>query len=105
MLILLRLFFVDASLLHLPAGCFEADVEILELVRRVEHVGLATLGWLELPRILEQAGLGGKQQAAVIGNVIGRMAAPANELATWSWLRERSGLGELLDVDFEAICR
>lgn len=85
----------------------EVDVDSLELVRPrsigVEHVGLAALGWLELPRILEQVGLGGKQQAAVIGNVIGRMAAPASELATWGWLQERSGLGELLDVDFEAM--
>ena len=85
----------------------EVDIDSLELVRPrsigVEHVGLAALGWLELPRILEEVGLGGKQQAAVIGNVIGRMAAPASELATWGWLRERSGLGELLDVDFEAM--
>ena len=85
----------------------EVDVDSLELVRPrsigVEHVGLAALGWLELPRILEQVGFNGKQQAAVIGSVIGRMAAPASELATWSWLRERSGLGELLDVDFEAM--
>lgn len=85
----------------------EVDVESLELVRPrsigVEHVGLAALGWLELPRILEQVGFNGKQQAAVIGNVIGRMAAPASELATWRWLRERSGLGELMDVDFEAM--
>ena len=85
----------------------EVDVDSLELVRPrsigVEHVGLAALGWLELPRILEQVGFNGKQQAAVIGNVIGRMAAPASELATWGWLQERSGLGELLDVDFEAM--
>lgn len=85
----------------------EVDVDSLELVRPrsigVEHVGLAALGWLELPRILEQVGFNGKQQAAVIGNVIGRMAAPASELATWSWLQERSGLGELLEVDFEAM--
>jgi len=92
---------------HTTPVYHEVDVDSLELVRPrsigVEHVGLAALGWLELPRILEQAGLGGKQQAAVIGNVIGRMAAPASELATWGWLRERSGLGELLDVDFEAM--
>ena len=90
-----------------PVVYHEVDVESLEMVRPrsigVEHVGLAALGWLELPRILEQAGLNDKQQAAVIGNVIGRMAAPASELATWGWLRERSGLGELLDVDFEAM--
>ena len=31
------------------------------------------------------------------------MAAPGSEIATWRWLRERSALGELLDVDFEAM--
>jgi transposase len=31
------------------------------------------------------------------------MAAPGSELATWRWLRERSGLGELLNVDFESM--
>ena len=85
----------------------EVDVDSLELVRPrsigVEHVGLEALEWLELPRILEEVGFNRKQQAAVIGNIIGRMAAPASELATWGWLRERSGLGELLDVDFEAM--
>ena len=85
----------------------EVDVDSLELVRPrsigVEHVGLEALEWLELPRILEEVGFNRKQQAAVIGNVIGRMAAPASELATWGWLRERSGLGELLEVDFEAM--
>lgn len=86
---------------------YEVDVDSLELVRPrsigVEHVGLAALDWLELPRILEEAGFNGIQQAAVIGSVVGRMAAPGSELATWRWLRERSGLGELLEVDFEAM--
>lgn len=85
----------------------EVDIESLELVRPrsigVEHAGLAALGWLELPRILEEAGLNGIQQATVMGNVISRMAAPGSERATWRWLKERSGLGELLDVDFEAM--
>ena len=31
------------------------------------------------------------------------MADPASELATWRWLKERSALSELLEVDFEAI--
>jgi hypothetical protein len=31
------------------------------------------------------------------------MAAPGSEMATWRWLRERSALGELLGVDFEAM--
>lgn len=85
----------------------EVDVTSLELVRPrsagVEHVGLAALGWLELPRILAEAGFNGIQQAAVTASVIGRMAAPGSELATWRWLTERSALGELLEVDFEAM--
>ena len=43
------------------------------------------------------------QRAAVAASLIGRMAAPGSELATWRWLRGRSALGELLDVDFEAM--
>lgn len=85
----------------------EVDIASLELVRPrsvgVEHVGLAALNWLELPQILEAAGLNGIQRAAAIGSVIGRMTAPGSELATWQWLQERSALGELLDVDFEAM--
>jgi transposase len=85
----------------------EVDVESLELVRPrsvgVEHVGLAALGWLELPHIFAEAGFNGVQQAAVMASVIGRMAAPGSELATWRWLTKRSALGELLEVDFEAM--
>jgi len=85
----------------------EVDVNSLELVRPrsvgVEHAGLAALGWLGLPGILAEAGLNGSQQSAVLGSVIGRMAVPGSELATWNWLRERSGLGELLEFDFETM--
>ena len=85
----------------------EVDVNSLELIRPrsigVEHVGKAALEWLDFPRILAKAGLNGAQQAAAIGSVIGRMAAPGSELSTWHWLRERSGLDELIDVDFEAM--
>jgi transposase len=85
----------------------EVDIDSLELVRPrsvgVEHVALAALNWLGLPRILEDAGLNGVQQAAAIGSVIGRMAVPGSELATWHWLRERSALSELLEVDFESM--
>jgi hypothetical protein len=83
------------------------EVDSLELVRPrsvgVEHVGLwalATLGVLEL---LAELGLNGVQRAAVIGNLIGRMAMPGSERATWQWLCQTSALGELLDVDFEGL--
>lgn len=85
----------------------EVDIASLELVRPrsvgVEHAGLAALSWLEIPQILESAGLNGAQRAAAMGSIIGRMAAAGSELATWHWLKERSALGELLEVDFEAM--
>ena len=85
----------------------EVDIDSLELVQPrsigVEHAGLAALQELELPQILTSVGLNGVQQAAAIGSIIGRMAQPGSELATSGWLTEHSGLGELLEVDYEAM--
>jgi transposase len=85
----------------------EVDVDSLELTRPrsiwIEHVGKAALDLLGLPAILENVGFNGNQQTAVIGDVIGRMAVPGSELATWHWLQDRSALGELLDFDFEGM--
>jgi len=69
----------------------------------IEHVGLAALSWLGLSKILESIGLNGIQRAVALGSIIARMAAPGNELSTWRWLREKSVLGELMDVDFEGM--
>ena len=69
----------------------------------VEQVGLAAMAKLGFVAKLEALGLNGPSRAAVIGNVIGRMAKPASELATWKWLHRESALGELIDVDFEAM--
>jgi transposase len=69
----------------------------------VEHVGLAAMGKLGFAEKLEALGLNGSARAAVIGNVIGRMAKPGSELSTWKWLQRESALGELIDTDFEAM--
>jgi len=69
----------------------------------VEHVGLAAMSQLGFVEKLEELGLNGVSRAAVIGNVIGRMAKPASELATWKWLQTESALGELIDVNFQAM--
>ena len=61
----------------------------------MEQLGLLVL--------LEGLGLSGPQRAAVVGSLVSRMAAPGSELASWQWLRERSGLGELLGFDFETL--
>lgn len=53
--------------------------------------------------LLRELGFTGTQHTTALGSIIGRMAAPASELSTYAWLGERSGLGELLGVDFEAM--
>ena len=85
----------------------EVDVASLLLTRPrgvgVEAAGLAALNWLGIDRILTDLGFNGVQRGAAAGLLIGRMAAPGSEIATWRWLRERSALGELLDADFKTM--
>lgn len=83
------------------------DVDSFSLVRPrsvgVEQVGLWALRQAGLEERLQALGLTGPQRAAAMGLIIGRMAAPGSERATYQWLTQRSGLGELLGVDFEAM--
>jgi len=85
----------------------EVDVNSLEVVRPrsvgVEHVGLAALSELGISDTLESVGMNAGQRACALGSIIGRMACPGSELATWHWLKDKSALGELLDVDFEGM--
>ena len=83
------------------------DVDSLELTRPrsvgVEQVALwamQTVGFIE--RLIGW-GLSGPLRSLILGVIIGRMAHPASERATRRWLEQRSGLGELLAVDFEAM--
>lgn len=83
------------------------EVDSLELTRPrtvgVEQVGLWALQAVGLPELLIGLGISGPLRAASVGLIIGRMACPGSERATRQWLNQRSGLGELLDVDFEAM--
>ncbi|MBA2589834.1 MAG: IS1634 family transposase [Alphaproteobacteria bacterium] len=85
----------------------EVDVASLQLTRPrsvgVEAAGRAAIGWLGIDPLLTDLGFNRVQRDAVAALLIGRMAAPGSELATWRWLRERSALGELLGADFEAM--
>jgi len=82
----------------------EVDVNSLQLTQPrsvgVEHVGLHALNQLGLVEKLSELGLNGAMRAAIIGNLIGRLAKPASELSTWHWLQTQSALGELIDVDY-----
>jgi transposase len=85
----------------------EVDVDTLELVRPrcvgVEHAALTSLRRLGIEEKLIELGLSKPQIAAAVGNIIGRMAVPASELATYEWLRHRTALGELIGYDYEGM--
>jgi hypothetical protein len=90
-----------------PAEVHSVAVDSLTLNRPrtvgVEALALWAMRQVEFVGLLARLGLSGPQRAAVLGVIVGRLAAPGSELATQRWLRERSALGELLDVDFEAM--
>lgn len=85
----------------------EVDVDSVQLLQArsvgVEHLGLHALSQLGFIEKLTALGMSGPMRAAIIGNIIGRMAKPASELATWNWLQQHSALGELIDFDFTAM--
>jgi hypothetical protein len=90
-----------------PAEVDTIEVDSLILSRPrsvgVEAVGLWAMAQLEFATLLDTLGLNGPERTAILGAIIARMAAPGSERATRRWLVETSGLGELLDVDFEAM--
>jgi len=83
------------------------DVASLALVRPravgVEAVALGALQTLDFIDLLTGLGVSGPLRSLMVGAIVGRMAQPASERATRRWLEQRSGLGELLEVDFEAM--
>ncbi|NOQ36610.1 MAG: IS1634 family transposase [Methylococcaceae bacterium] len=91
-------------------GAFESvSLDTLELVRPrrvgIEYLALHALKQLKLDDKLKELGFNRHQLASALGNIIGRMALPASERATYDWLQNRSGLGELIDYDFEGMGR
>jgi hypothetical protein len=84
-----------------PSDYQEVDINSLQLTQPrsvgVEHVGLHALHQLGLVEKLAELGLNGVMRAAIIGNIIGRIAKPASELSTWNWLQTQSALGELIE--------
>ncbi len=85
-----------------PASDVQAvDVNSLELLRPrsvgVEQIGLWAMRQVEFSELLCELGLSCPIRAAILGVIIGRMAAPGSELAAHRWLGQQS----VLDVDFE----
>ena len=89
-----------------PDYC-EIDLDSLEMLRprsvSCEHAALEAFDFLKLGEGLQLLGFNGPQLATAIGIIVGRMCQPGSELATHGWLQNVSGLGELIDYDFNKI--
>jgi hypothetical protein len=98
----------DGASQSAPTGDVQSvDVDSMTLVRPrtvgVEAAALWAMGQVDFQGLLGALGFTGPQRAAALGTIIARMAAPGSELFSYGWLGERSGLGELLDVDYQAM--
>ena len=83
------------------------DLDSIELVRPrsigVENAALCAMRQCGFEDKLRELGLNRPQIAATLASVVARMAHPGSELATHAWLQQHSGLGDLIDFDFEAM--
>lgn len=66
----------------------------------VEHVALWALEQLRVLRLLRALNFTDKMTHAVLGLIIGRLAKPASEHATYKWLCTESSLEEFLGASF-----
>jgi len=82
----------------------EVDVHSLEQVQPrsvgVEHVALKALEEFGFDTLLEDLGVPAITRAMITAQIVGRMAAPGSERATWAWLNHSSALEELLGLSF-----
>jgi transposase len=65
-----------------------------------EHLLLYAAEELKLPRFLKKLDLSDTEIALSMATIISRAVFPASERATFMWLQQQSGLGELLNFDF-----
>jgi transposase len=97
----------DGGSASAPERFQDVDLSTLDLVRPrsvgVEHAALTALRQLGFEAKLVELGFNKPQVAAALGNIVGRMAAPASELGTYDWLQHRTALGELIGYDYEGM--
>ena len=65
----------------------------------VEHAALAAIERFGLPALLDGLGFSRRMKVCAIAGIVARMAVPGSERAALAWLRQRSGLGEVLGFD------
>ena len=83
------------------------DIDSMEM-HRPRSVGgealvLQAMSQLDWPKKLTELGLTGPQRHAIIGNIVARAIEPGSERASYQWLQQHSGLGELIGYDYETM--
>tara|TARA_B100000959_G_C14951959_1_gene612246 strand:+ start:199 stop:2019 length:1821 start_codon:yes stop_codon:yes gene_type:complete len=68
-----------------------------------EHLLLETAKRMKIPEILKALNFSEKQVKVALASIIARAAFPSSERATYSRLIGQSGLGELLQINFETL--
>ena len=68
-----------------------------------EDLMLNMANQLELPKQLKKLGLSTTDASIALGSIIARAVYPDSERSTYDWLCNDSGLGELIDFDFNNI--
>jgi transposase len=66
-----------------------------------EHLLLQMAEQLKFPQKLKELGLSERDVVLSLATIFGRAIFPASERATHFWLTKKSGLGELIDFDFQ----
>jgi transposase len=69
----------------------------------VEHLLLKMSHQLQFSTKLTELGLSPTEVAIALGSIIARAANPDSEMATYHWLCNNSGMGELLDFSFKKV--
>ena len=92
------------------SGIDGKDLQAVDL-NSMEHSNSRTVGGealahnalleARLPEYLESLKFNSSQVHAAMGNIVGRMLQPGSELSTHEWLQKQSGLGDLLNFEFE----
>jgi len=69
----------------------------------IEHISYETLKKLEIDKKLYELGLNKRQVEICIGVIVGRLAYPNSERATYNWLKNQSAIDELLQTNFNSL--
>lgn len=69
----------------------------------VETISHAIFEELELGKKLQECGFSSRQIEISEAVIIGRLAGPGNELATYDWLKTESGLDEVMNTNFQKL--